>query len=360
MIKPESEVSARNNTRVTWIDAAKFTAILAVIVDHGHSAGLYQNISYKYLSLFSVPLFILLMGMNAFWSCRRQTFRISKKLRDILRPYLMAVFLYKLYDKKGSFDLEFYLHELINVTRTSHFYFVLLYIQLILIAPLLFRLLNTAEGKKDSHLREILSVTAAAVFSVWTTNSTNIFSAYAGGGKLFGGTFLVLFILGMLFAKYHGSIRLKEAQAAVLFALSLALTVGCAVFIVRDQYHFDASLPFGAVTNPPGIILSLYSILIMLTVFFCGQILSFHPSGPVTAVFRFISGLGRHTYYIYLYHCLFLFSILPDLTRNFTGNFKLLRFAYFPILIFVPILIEYLMRFLYRKLIIESYFPGKK
>lgn len=77
-----------------WVDIGKFFAILAVMTDHVYG-DLYTSNKINRVSYFSVPLFIMLMGVTTFWSFNRSTDMIGKKIVrrmfNIVIPYTVAV-----------------------------------------------------------------------------------------------------------------------------------------------------------------------------------------------------------------------------------------------------------------------------
>ena len=128
--------------KVPWIDMAKFVAIVAVMVDHTNGI-LYHRSSIALASYFSVSLFILLMGITSFWSFERNFGNLK------LATAVYQVTAYR------SFDFLTYLMAVIHFNASGPFYFVLLYIQLLLAAPVLFYMIklcdcryNVNKGKK--------------------------------------------------------------------------------------------------------------------------------------------------------------------------------------------------------------------
>ena len=63
------------------------------------------------------------------------------------------------------------------------FYYVLLYIQLILVSPILFRVFEYTSDLKKGLLIEIVGFAVVLWISSWTTNYSNILGVYGGGGS---------------------------------------------------------------------------------------------------------------------------------------------------------------------------------
>lgn len=139
------------------------------------------------------------------------------------------------------------------VTRfgiSGPFYYVLLYIQLVLICPFLYKLFEYADTKKTAWNWEFFFMLLVLVVSGLTTNYTNILSVYGGGGKLFGGTYLFLFYIGMWFGKYYHKIQMKRLPAIILFEVGVVLTIFWWSFIAAngckiDIYFLISSFLFG-------------------------------------------------------------------------------------------------------------------
>ncbi len=98
-----------------WINLAKFIAIFAVLVDHSYGL-LYHRSSIQFLSVYSVYLFILLMGITNYWSFERNFGNLKKKvLSGILHiggAYILATAIYQV-TAYHSFDLLRFLTALI-------------------------------------------------------------------------------------------------------------------------------------------------------------------------------------------------------------------------------------------------------
>lgn len=349
------ERTGRNMTkperRQEWIDVAKFLAILAVVIDHSGGI-LYYNDNIAYASFFNVCVFILTMGITTFWSFQKNNKGIQDvicgKCLRIIGPYLTATFIYCIVIYR-SFSLETFLMHVIHFNASPPFYYVLLYIQLILISPVLNRVLSVSSKKKNGWLIEMLTFFAVILVSSLTTNYTNILDVSCGGGKLFGGTYLILFYLGMWFGKYCARITLKPAVALSGSIVSLLLSVRWWLFFSNDRMRLDRLLPLslGSGYNPPSISLIVYAVLITSTVFFAGQIPMSFFGGIYKRVFSGMAYFGKHTLYVFLYHKLlldFLYRIDGHTTGALLDNIWFKRVAYIVGILFISLLIETLLK----------------
>ena len=181
-------VQSSNVREVKWINCAKLVAILAVMTDHTYSL-LYTDLGINMLSYFSVSLFILISGILCYFSIKRHNdsilktfFRLSKK---IVAAYLFATLVVQIYIYK-YFDLLTYIKFIIGFNAQPPYYYVLLYLQLMLVSKILFNAIERIPHK-FSVLWEAGIGIILLVYSYPTTGFTNILNVYGGGGKLTGG-----------------------------------------------------------------------------------------------------------------------------------------------------------------------------
>ena len=339
-----------NKKRILWIDAAKFAAMLAVIIDHT-TGTLITNSAIWYASLFSVSLFIIMMGYTSYLSLDHKSYSLRRKIWGIAGPYITATFIYCVINNK-SFDFSTFLDCLIHFNACDPFYFILLYIQLVFISPVIFQIFKATEkAGKFKFLFELLVLIPIAYLSSWTTNHTNILSVDGGGGKLFGGSFLCLLYIGMWFAKYSDRIHMKKWQCILLLTFSIMLTVGFIYIIINFGFLLDKNNFFGYGKNPPGFTLGLYAVSITAVFFALGSLLDFYPGSIAERVFAVCSSGGKHTLYIFLYHMMFIKYILNPLLPSFhaaVGNFNIVRLTYFAVVIFGSIAVEYILKAAYK------------
>ena len=332
---------------VKWVNCAKCVAILAVIIDHTKGV-LYTNDNISYLSFFSVSLFIVISGMMSYLSNDRRKDEWGKSfihaIHNILPAYLLATFVYQII-ATGYFDFFSYIQYITHFNITGPFYYVLLYIQLMLISPLLYNTISRIPSKYQIF-SEIILGAVILLISVMTTNYTNILDVYGGGGKLFGGTYLFLFYIGMLFSKHDlfGNITFK--RSILTGSVSLLLCIIWGIFICHDRYELEAKLPFGNGINPPGFTLFIMAIIMLFLSF--GIFSTFCYIRYLKWIVKLFSWLGKHTLYIFLYHRLFLDYFLNGFIA--AENIWIKRVFYFTCMLLAPVLLEYVIGIL-RKLL---------
>ena len=138
-----------NCQKENWINIGKLIAIIAVLTDHLYGT-LYSSEGLQRLSFYSVSLFILLMGVTTYWSFSKAICPIGKKVVQriigIIVPYAVAVFIYEIVKHK-SFSFAEYINSLIHFNASGPHYYVLLYIQLLIVAPIVFYIINRLTGK---------------------------------------------------------------------------------------------------------------------------------------------------------------------------------------------------------------------
>lgn len=142
--------------KTEWINCAKFIAILAVIADHTNGV-LYTDTRIALASYFSVTVFIFLSGITSFYSNHRHENNpvvkdTLRRIKGILVPYAVATLLYQIVAVK-FWDMKTYMLYLFNFSICGVFYFVVFYVQLLIISPLLYRLIVFCKGGGISQNR---------------------------------------------------------------------------------------------------------------------------------------------------------------------------------------------------------------
>jgi len=247
--------------------------------------------------------------------------------------YLLSVFVY-LIVMSHSFDFRLYLQSLAAFNITGPHYFVLLYIQLVVADKLLYKILCVSTGKKQI-LIETLAMISIIVIAILTTNYTNILDVYGGGGRLLGGTYLILYFAGMLVAKYH--CFTDKLSRNLIF-----LAAGCIGYVIiwlhmcRKGLSWDEKLPVQGGFNPPGI--TLISLAICVLCISAGVFQLLERTRYTEWIVMGLDWLGCHTLYIFLYHRLFLDYFLTKYLP--VRNMWISRILYFAVMILGAIAIE--------------------
>lgn len=337
--------------RIIWIDLCKLIAIIGVLIDHTYNV-LYSDAKIQLFSFYSVSLFIFVMGITSYHSLNKTSISCRKWIQNksigIIIPYLIATLIYLIYANR-SFDIWAYFIHIIYFNMSAPFYYVALYLQLVIISPIIYLLLSKIDTLKLKWVYYAFLLVLILLISSLTTNYTNILSIYGGGGKLLGGNYLFLLFLGMCFSKLVAGINVKQIYYYLSLIGGLILCFMWGNFIKRNSFELDSHIPFGPGLNPPSISLCTYALLIALTIYSLCKILEPYSNIiPVKMLFK-ISQLGKHTLYIFLYHRLFLDGIIPHISNYFgivISNMWLKRLVYFTIMILGSISIEILFKWI--------------
>ena len=302
-------MDVEKKNRVLWVDIAKFFAIIAVMTDHLHGV-LYTNNMLQQTTFFSVSLFIVLSGIILYWEFDKDSncirYKVKKRIITMIESYVFACFIYYIYYSK-SFDWKSYIDSILKFNLVGPLYFVLLYLQLIIISPILYYFLNSILRAKYAWLFEILVGVTIIFVSRWLNMYTNIYDVYGGGGRLFGGTYLFILYVGMLCGKYYEyTTKLGTVCKWVLALITFALTIIYVNAIWENGLIFDNYSLLGTSVNPPGITLTIYALLIMLLIYFWVDILFKDRSMVFAKARAFMAWVGQNTLSIFLYHFLFL------------------------------------------------------
>ncbi len=331
----------KTRKNVMWIDCAKFLAILGVLADHGKGI-LYEGETIQYISFFSVSVFFFLSGMTSWYSLERrapeETYLCwtKRRLWRICVPYLAAVAVCQFF--KGGFSLSLgpFVLWALNFNLEGQFYFVLIYLQLIAAAPVLYLFTVFCRSGRFRFLRRLVYLAAAGGLSIFCMKHTFALQTYGGGNYLLGGTFFALFVMGMIAADMQIMIR-DRSRAVLSSGLAALLFAGMLAFLLTDRLSMDEAL-FGWVlrVNPPGITITLYSLSVIFLLFSLGSLGELTESPVVRRIMETLSWLGRYTLYIFLYHMLIL-EYLPILLPFLSEQSPLKTAVYLGAMIALPV-----------------------
>lgn len=337
-----------------WVDIARGLAILAVITDHSRNT-LYSNDRIQRISFFSVTLFILIMGVTTYWSYNNSKTPLWKKvvarINGIFVPYVVATFFVRCYFDH-SFSWESFYYSVWHFNAAGPYYYVLLYIQLLLISSVMFLLIkelgNLPNFRKITI--EILWGVILSIFARFSNLYTDISGIYAS--KLFGGSYILCMYIGMLVGLYYD--KVKNMPKLKRYVWGFVCTISMIVimyFIITKGFFMDKPALLGTDINPPGVTLLLFAVSILLTLCLWNA-----GVGKGIIFFRPLEFIGKHTLYIFLYHNL-LMTILNRFVDISTSWIKAL--LYYVTMIVVPICIEMLLTRC-KKLIVKGYLYRKE
>lgn len=330
--------------RIRWIDCAKTVAIIAVLVDH-NSGLLYQNNNIKIISYFSVSLFILLAGITAFDTTKvvrgGGRHKYWQGLSRILLHYAIATFILQVW-YTHFFDLQTYISHLLHFSIQAPFYFLLFFLQLKLISPFLVMWCQFCNKQSLSWLWHIASVLFLCWFSSVLIRYTFMLPVGGGGNFLFGGTYLLLYYIGILLSAFGVFGVLRKRFVLILF-ISISFSIIWCWLYIQNIVNFDALLAdyYGIGKNPPSVRLLVLSITVL---FICYSVFGLLEDSAVKINQEIVDAMafiGRYTLYIFMYHLMVRDVILTFLPVVQT-NIWLMRFAIFIPMLVAPALVVWL------------------
>lgn len=327
---------AKEKIHLKWIDASKGVAILAVLIDHSHGL-LYSNNNISLWSYFSVTVFIFLSGITSYYSSERHKEKniyseIIRKVKGIVIPYAIATCVYQLTITKKLFLSE-YLSHFIKFDITPPFYFIVFYIQLIIISPYIYMFLNQWKSKIVHGVIILFSV----IISIMCIRYTFILDVWGGGKYLFGGSYLLVYMLGEMSAHY--GLPLRKDRNVFKFMVAVAAVIICMIWLSVYRFNLDywINKPFGEGLNPPGVTLILYSGCIVMALYYIFAYIETSKSRILVEIYKNLSFIGRYSLYVFLYHKLILDYFLVSIDMV---NIWIKRVAYIVAMIGIPIMIK--------------------
>lgn len=321
------------------------------MTDHANRV-LYSNQSIAYASYFSVSLFVLISGITSWISLdktprevvgggiRHFSLRDMQRLRRIIFPYMIAVAV-AVIRRYRFFEFQKYLYHLIHFDGLAPHYYMSLYIQLLLIRRLIFTVLKQT-NERDSRkklFREGFYFIIIVMIAFLTTRYTDIFSIYGGGGKLFGGTYLILFFIGMLLQSHGVFDKYSKKKSTIVFIVSFSAWICWWRFQCNYQLLADTYFPFGGGFNPPSFTFMLSGILMLFVCYGFFTILQ----ATLPHLTQLVAFIGQHTLYIFLYHMIFR-DIVYYLMKD--SNIWLKRIICYIAMIVGPIIIQALFSYM--------------
>lgn len=327
-----------------WINAGKFIAIVAVIVNHTHNL-IYKNETIEYISFFSVSLFILLSGVTSYYSCERHYANrgikeLLRRISSIFIPYVVATAAY-MFINDGTINARGFLSHIIHFSASIPFYFIFFYMQLVAISMYLYDFICVLNSKKHPVILHILATITLAGMAVILMRFPLSTGIYGGGAYLFGGTYLILFYIGMVFASFRFQFRAIKSSGITAFVTSI-VTLLWIILTCKNRFALDTYFPFGVGRNPPGISLMIYGVLIFALLFSLISFIELLKNKAAYKIVEAISWLGGYSLYIFLFHS----AIRDVLTRLIPAAMQqriwLMRATFMTSMVFIPVLVGYL------------------
>lgn len=296
--------------RIGVIDFLKGLAIISVVIDHC-AMTLYTNPNIQKLSFFSVTLFVFLSGITAYLSMETKNIRtydpdfVIKRISKILIPYIVATGISLIF-MHHFFDFGVFLSTLLRFNALAPYYFILFFIQLITVSPVLFLLIKRIQKQKNPLPFYFISIIVIIFLSWVFTKYTFVMDIYGGGRMILGGSYFLVFYFGLLFASFN--VKINSTRQAVIHC-----TVFCGlliVFIIMYGKQNSLILVLAKMIslwqlNPPGMILLVYSALVFGAFGSLYYLCEYTSPKFLVKILKPIEVCGKYSLIIFLYHLLF-------------------------------------------------------
>lgn len=319
--------------RKRWLDCTKAVAIIAVIVDHTYGV-LHGDKILLYASFFSVGLFVLTAGFVVNIDRVKSFSYQAKKVGKMFLQYAIATAIV-LFCVERFFDLKQYIMHLLNFSITPSYYYMLFFIQLILISPLLafwFRICECRRGRMLFHVITLLVLCWMASIFV---RYTYVLPVWGGGQYIFGGTYIVLYYIGILISNLKiFDISRWSLKTRIVTSIITLLVFGALVWArVSDNLVIDKVLSpyWGEGINPPSIQAMLLAMAVFIGCYAFFTLLVEVNCNMIKYLLRILEIVGQNTLYVFLYHLL-----VRDILRKLLSNYISIWFI--RVLIFISMI----------------------
>lgn len=191
-------------------------AIVAVVVIHTCPTGLSQVIVRPFVN-FGVGLFLFLSG----WLTREAGFGMSffrKRISRVLIPYVIWTVVYSL--QRGVPDKI--LFNLLTTKACAAFYYVAVYVQFVILTPLLCRLADS----RFRHAGWLVAPLAVVLFKYLPLLGVYVQGEYVSvAWNICCLGWFTYYYLGIMCARGHVQVKTGGTRLAVIYALALLLQV---------------------------------------------------------------------------------------------------------------------------------------
>lgn len=228
---------------------------------------------------------------------------------------------------------------LLNFSLSNHFYYLVFFFQLVFIAPLLVKMCKFCDSFKRKYLCHFILVVVLCYISSLSIRYTHILPVYGAGKYLFGGTFLILYYLGMLLVDIRVAERIRKGKK-IYFMVSIACWIFWWIMSLNGKLPFDIYMNkyWGNGTNPPSVIFLVFAVISFFFFFSIFTVLEECKLRIIKRSIDIISMVGRYTLHIFLYH-LFIQNLIITKIPQLQENIWLLRVGVFIPMAFLPILV---------------------
>lgn len=345
--------------RMNWIDCAKFIAICAVVVDHCNGS-LYTNPRIATASYFSVSLFVLLSGITAWTSNEKSgdVFHWSNDAKRVLKlflSYALAVAIYQIRETR-FFDVKQYISNALSFKYSEQFYFVLFFIQLTLLSSFLMMWIKFCNSKRHSTFYHIGTIGILCILSAVLIRYTYVLPVHGGGQYILGGTYLLLYYMGILCAS-KDLFQMRRNAKLICIMISFTLWVIWWHLMCVRKLPFDKYLQlyWGGGFNPPSVNFMVFALITLFLCYAFFSTLDEINNRYISKIMKIVCYLGRQTWYIFLYHLLVKTIVSGYFTT--AHNIWIYRIVVFSAMILLPVIWMSIVQFIKKKvrLFISTY-----
>lgn len=339
---------AHTSGRIKWIDCAKFISMCGVVVDHTFNV-VHNNLPLWYAVTFSTGVFVLLSGISARLTCYNNKYqgRTTKRLLKFGGQYAVATALVLIWRTK-VWDLRVWISCLLGFNAEAHFYFLLFFFQLVFISPLLLKWCCYCGKQKKRYMYHIGTLIILGMVSSICIRYTYVLPVHGGGQYLFGGTYLMLYYLGMVLEDVSAFSR-TEKQRGVILLISGIVWFAWWKFLIRGRLPFDKWMQkyWGDGGNPPSVNYIVFSTITLLCLYCLFSLLE--QFNGTKWIINAVALGGGDTIYTFMYHMLILDIILSKIPA-LTNAGSLVKWVG----IFVPmVILPVIAAALFRKILIK-------
>ena len=299
-----------------WLDSIEYirgVSMVGVVAIHVGSQYLLNptpNIHlvalFEIVSRFSVPIFFFISAFGLFYRMNlAEPFEYGKFLRRrfkaVLIPYLLWSTFYLLHDNffygyqlfpDFDYAAEIYFFGLAKY----HLYFLVILIWFYLLMPLWIFLV-----KRMTPARLILLLVAQVAFDFWSSYcaglSENLFIKWRLNWLVLH--YVFIFILGGVLAihsqRFFAWCAAHKKIISATFLLALTTLLGYYYFLIRVRnFSPEAAVNTAHQLSPPGIFYTIAASIFLFALFQSGSL-----PAPLK---KFLSVLGKNSYFVYLAH----------------------------------------------------------
>ncbi|AFQ46153.1 acyltransferase [Desulfosporosinus meridiei] len=293
-------------------------------------------------SQFAVPLFVMISGFvlaKNYYGKFSLGVYYRKRMRSIVPQYFLFSVLYTAFNNwivmnnnSWGKNLELIAKNIWQAEASYHLWFFSIIIQLYLLYPLIVKLYAFFRQRDKAGLLVVIFLVIQTAYMV------GIHSSYLAGTKLNFMGFLFYFSLGLYWQDYFSTYKKNfNLPISILFAMSLALTLGCSFFIIigLKTGHSYSTIPEYFFMGPELIYPAFRTITFLLLFAVSSSLLEKKKS----VIARVINKIGDYSFGIYLIHIFFNQSAIKFL-RNYQIDFD--NWAFYIIVFAVTLILSYI------------------